>query len=365
MRNALPPPFPRPTRAQLAAAVSATLKDVIAPGLDVLFCGINPGLYSGATGHHFARPGNRFWPALHAGGFTERVLAPWEKDLLLERGVGITNIVRRTTATAAEVTREELIAGQRRLERKVRGYAPRWLAVAGIGAYRVAFGSPHAVVGPQERTIGSTRIWVLPNPSGLNAHHQPKNLARAFRELREASRAAPSTHPEDTIMPRKKPKTSGPGARTPAGRKAAEGSAAFTLPEAMTGKASPAKAAVGDQPVFAYIASLPQPQRDIAARVDALAARTLPGLERSVKWGMAYYGVGDGWCFSCGGFARHVKLMFINGVALTPVPPVTPIGMGKSTRGVELESVDELDERQVAAWMKQVAAVPGVGGKKR
>lgn len=137
------------------------------------------------------------------------------------------------------------------------------------------------------------------------------------------------------------------------------------LLESMTGRASPAKAAVGDKPVFAYIASLPQPQRGIAERVDALAAKTLPGLQRSVKWGMAYYGVGDGWCFSCGAFAGHVKLMFINGAALKPVPPVTPVGMGKSTRGVEPRSVKDLDERQVAAWMKQVAAVPGVGGKKR
>ena len=133
------------------------------------------------------------------------------------------------------------------------------------------------------------------------------------------------------------------------------------LPEAMTGRASAAKAAAGDKPVFAYIASLPQPQRGIAEAVDALADRTLPGLQRSVKWGMSYYGVGDGWCFCCGGFAGHVKLMFINGVALTPVPPVTPVAMGKATRGVELRSVAELDQRQVAAWMKQVAAVPGVG----
>ena len=116
---------------------------------------------------------------------------------------------------------------------------------------------------------------------------------------------------------------------------------------------------------FAYIASLPQPQRGIAERVDVLAAKTLPGLQRSVKWGMSYYGVGDGWCFCCGGFAKHVKLMFMNGVTLTPAPPVTPVAMGKSTRGVELESVDDLDERQIAAWMKQVAAAPGVGGKKR
>jgi hypothetical protein len=164
---------------------------------------------------------------------------------------------------------------------------------------------------------------------------------------------------------RKTDKASKPAVRKPATRKVAEGNATFTLREAMTGKASPAKAAVGDKPVFAYIASLPEPQRGIAERVDALAAKTLPALERSVKWGMAYYGVGDGWCFSCGAFAGHVKLMFINGTTLKPVPPVTPIGMGKSTRGVELESVDDIDERQIASWMKQVAAVPGVGGKKR
>lgn len=138
----------------------------------------------------------------------------------------------------------------------------------------------------------------------------------------------------------------------------------MTLPEAMTGRASPAKAAVGDQPVFAYIAGLPQPQRGIAERVDALAAETLPNLQRSVKWGMSYYGVGDGWCFSCGGFAGHVKLMFINGAALEPVPPVTPVGMGKATRGVELASVDDIDAHPIAAWMQQVASVPGVGKRR-
>ncbi|MEP6479695.1 MAG: DUF1801 domain-containing protein [Rhodoglobus sp.] len=137
------------------------------------------------------------------------------------------------------------------------------------------------------------------------------------------------------------------------------------LKEAMTGRASPAKAAEGDKPVFAYIAGLPQPQRGIAEAVDALAARTLPDLQRAVKWGMSYYGVGDGWCFSCGAFAGHVKLMFINGDSLDPVPPVTPVGMGKATRGVDLESIGDLDERQVASWMKQVTSVPGVGGKKR
>ncbi len=161
-------------------------------------------------------------------------------------------------------------------------------------------------------------------------------------------------------------KTAKPRVGTPAKRTVTQGKPVPTLPETMvTGKASPAKAADGDKPVFAYIASLPQPQRRIAERVDALAARTLPDLQRSVKWGMSYYGVGDGWCFSCGGFAKHVKLMFVNGVTLTPVPPVTPVAMGKSTRGVELESLKDLDERQIAAWMRQVAAVPGVGGKKR
>ena len=165
---------------------------------------------------------------------------------------------------------------------------------------------------------------------------------------------------------RKTGKPSSPAVRKAAKRMAVKGEADTTLPESMmTGKASPAKAADGDEPVFAYIASLPQPQRGIAERVDALAAETLPGLQRSVKWGMSYYGVGDGWCFCCGGFARHVKLMFMNGVALTPVPAVTPVAMGKSTRGVELESMEDLDQRQIAAWMKQVAAVPGVGKKKR
>jgi hypothetical protein len=168
-------------------------------------------------------------------------------------------------------------------------------------------------------------------------------------------------------MPASKTRTtSTPAGQRPAARTAARGNTAKALPASMaSGKASPAKAAAGDPPVFAYIASLPQPQRRIAERVDALAARTLPGLQRSVKWGMSYYGVGDGWCFCCGGFAGHVKLMFVNGAALTPVPPVTPVAMGKSTRGVELRSVDDLDERQVAAWMKQIAAVPGVGGKRR
>ncbi len=168
-------------------------------------------------------------------------------------------------------------------------------------------------------------------------------------------------------MPARKPSaTPKVTGRKPAKRTSAKGKPAKALPKSMvTGKASAAKAAAGDEPVFAYIASLPQPQRGIAERVDALAARTLPGLQRSVKWGMSYYGVGNGWHFCCGGFAGHVKLMFVNGAALEPVPPVTPVAMGKATRGVELKSVAEIDERQISAWMIQVAALPGVGGKKK
>ena len=167
-------------------------------------------------------------------------------------------------------------------------------------------------------------------------------------------------------MPARKTDRTSKPAGPEAKRVGALGKAATSLPESMvTGKASSAKAAVGDKPVFAYIAGLPQPQRDIAERVDALAAKTLPGLQRSVKWGMSYYGVGTGWCFCCGGFADHVKLMFVNGAALDPVPPVTPVAMGKATRGVELRSLDDLDERQITAWMQQVTAVAGAGGKKR
>lgn len=171
---------------------------------------------------------------------------------------------------------------------------------------------------------------------------------------------------ETTMAARKTDKAPKATVRKSGTHTAARAKAATTLPETMlTGKASPAKAADGDKPVFAYIASLPQPQRSIAEKVDALAAKTLPGLKRSVKWGMSYYGVGDGWCFCCGGFATHVKLMFMNGATLTPVPPVTPVAMGKATRGVELESVEDLDARQLAAWMTQAAAAPGVGKKKR
>lgn len=153
--------------------------------------------------------------------------------------------------------------------------------------------------------------------------------------------------------------------RKPKGDGQATAASAATLKAGMTGRASPAKAAIGDQPVFAYIASLPEPQRGIAEAIDALAARTLPDLQRSIKWGMVYYGVGDGWCFSCGGFIGHVKLMFINGaVLLDPIPPVTPIGMGKATRGVELGSLTDLDEQQIADWMRQISSAPGLGKRR-
>jgi len=177
----------RPTKEQLRAAAGKTVPDVIRRRLTVLFCGINPGLYSGATGHHFARPGNRFWRALHAARFTERVLSPWEEGLLLKRGCGITNLVPRATATAAELGPAELAAGRRRLERTVRRYTPRWVAVLGIGAYRKAFARPGARMGRQSERLGRSGLWLLPNPSGLNANHQLADLARAFRELRRAT----------------------------------------------------------------------------------------------------------------------------------------------------------------------------------
>lgn len=154
----------------------------------MLFCGINPGLYSGATGHHFARPGNRFWPALHLSGFTPRLLSPWEEHLLLNLGLGITNLVARATASAAELTVRELRFGRRRLERKVKRYSPTWVAMVGIGAYRTAFERPGALVGQQPESVGRAGLWVLPNPSGLNANHQLADLVRAFAALLDAVR---------------------------------------------------------------------------------------------------------------------------------------------------------------------------------
>jgi TDG/mug DNA glycosylase family protein len=180
------PTLPKPTKADLLAANGRTIADVIAPNLRVLFCGINPGLYSGYTGHHFARPGNRFWPTLFAAGFTERLLKPEEQQELLAYGYGITNLVQRATATAAELSADELAVGGQRLRAKIEQYQPQVLAILGISAHRLAFNQPRAVLGQQE-SIGSTQLYVLPNPSGLNAHYTPNDLARVFGEFRRAA----------------------------------------------------------------------------------------------------------------------------------------------------------------------------------
>ena len=183
---------PRPSKADLEAAVGRTIADIIGHDLDVLFCGINPGLYSAATGHHFARPGNRFWPALHAGGFTPRILKPWEERELLNNQCGVTNLVDRATVAAADLSREELRAGHDRLERKVRRYRPRFVAIVGIGAYQTAFERPRASLGMQSEGLAGAVVWVLPNTSGLNANHRPADFALAFKDLRRASLAANS-----------------------------------------------------------------------------------------------------------------------------------------------------------------------------
>lgn len=180
----------KPTRAQLLAAAGKTVPDVIARGLGVLFCGINPGLYSGATRHHFARPGNRFWRALQGGGFTDRVLDPWDERDLLKHGCGITNLVARATASAKALADSELVDGRRRLETKVKRYAPTCVAVLGIGAYRTAFDRPAAVLGRQPESLGGAVLWVLPNPSGLNAHHQLGDLIDRFRALWKAVKSS-------------------------------------------------------------------------------------------------------------------------------------------------------------------------------
>jgi double-stranded uracil-DNA glycosylase len=177
----------RPTSAELAAARDLTIPDVAAAGLRVLFSGINPGLYSAATGYHFARPGNRFWPALHRSGFTPRLLRPYEQEQLLDIGLGITNVVARATARADELSPEELREGGCELDGKVARLCPRWLAVVGVTAYRTAFGCPRASVGPQDEAIGGSQVWVLPNPSGLNAHWNADALAAEFARLRAAA----------------------------------------------------------------------------------------------------------------------------------------------------------------------------------
>ena len=176
----------RPTPAELRAAAGTALPDLVSPGLNILFAGINPSLYSAATGHHFARPGNRFWPALHLSGFTKRRLDPCEQRELLGLGIGITNIAARSTARADELTSAELMQGRQVLAAKVLSLRPLWLGVVGVTAYRTAFGEPRAQVGLQDTSVGETRVWVLPNPSGLNAHWNLTSLAEEFGRLRNA-----------------------------------------------------------------------------------------------------------------------------------------------------------------------------------
>ena len=186
-----------PSRDELEQACTSLLADVAAPGLQVLFSGINPGLYTAWLGHHFARPGNRFWPALHRSGFTPRRLAPHEQQDLLALGLGLTNVAARATARADELTRREIVAGGAILRDKVRLLRPAWLAVLGVTAYRVAFDDSGAAVGEQRLRIGDTGVWVLPNPSGLNAHYSAQALTDEFARLREraVSPPVPTTAP--------------------------------------------------------------------------------------------------------------------------------------------------------------------------
>ena len=175
----------KPTKEDLRDAPNRTTVDLIDENLKVLFCGINPGMWSGATGFHFAKPGNRFWKTLHLSGFTSRLLHPSEEYELLENGYGITSFCKRTTATAAELSNAEIVEGGKLLVKKIEKYTPRFLAVLGIGAFRTAFNRPKAKLGLQNKTIGATRIWLLPNPSGLNAHYQLNDLAKLFAELKQ------------------------------------------------------------------------------------------------------------------------------------------------------------------------------------
>ncbi|SRR5581483_2131497 len=177
----------RPTRQQILAAAGGTVPDVIAPHLRVLFCGINPGLYSAAVSHHFARPGNRFWLTLHLSGFTPRLLTCFEERELPALGLGITNLVARGTASAAELSAEELRQGAAALAQKTALFRPRYVAFVGMQAYRVAFERPKAAVGLQPEMLAESKIWLLPNPSGLQAHYQLPDLARLYADLRQAA----------------------------------------------------------------------------------------------------------------------------------------------------------------------------------
>lgn len=178
---------PALSRADLAAAGRSVLPDLVRPGLAVLLCGLNPGLTSAAWGQHFSNPGNRLWPALHRSGFTPRQLTAWEEDELLALGVGITSLVARPTAQASELSAAEFRAGGGLLRERVRELRPQWLAFLGVSGFRVAFDAPGAAVGPQPERLGTTRVWVLPSPSGRNAHYPPTALAAEFTRLREAA----------------------------------------------------------------------------------------------------------------------------------------------------------------------------------
>jgi TDG/mug DNA glycosylase family protein len=191
----MPPAEGRPTAEQLQAAYGKSIRDVIAPDLRVLFVGINPSLYSGAVGHHFARPGNRFWPALHGAGFTDRRLAPSEERLLLDRGYGITNLVNRATARAAELTESDLAIGVRQLRKKVRRFRPRSVAFLGISVYQAVVERGSSSIGRQTGDFGGAQVWVLPNPSGLNAHYQLEEFVRLFRDLRLRANRTPTSEP--------------------------------------------------------------------------------------------------------------------------------------------------------------------------
>ena len=182
-------PPARPTPAELAQAHGRTVPDLVRPGLDVLLCGINPSLWSGAVGLHFANPSNRLWPALHLAGWTPRRLRPFETDALLAAGLGVTNLVPRATARADELTDDELREGLPRVAAVVDRVAPRWVAFLGLTSYRVATGERRAAVGPQERSVAGVPVWLLPNPSGLNASWQLPRLAEAYAALRDAAQS--------------------------------------------------------------------------------------------------------------------------------------------------------------------------------
>ncbi len=177
--------FFKPTPDQIRAAVNKTVPDIIAPNLKILFCGINPGLYTAAVGHHFARPGNRFWPSLFKAGLTPRLFSPFEEEKLLPLGFGITNLVKRATAAASEIQKDEFKVGAIELEKKAARYKPKVVAILGVEAYRAAFNRSKANVGKQDELLANAKLWILPNPSGLNAHYQIDALAKRFKDVND------------------------------------------------------------------------------------------------------------------------------------------------------------------------------------